>query len=217
MAENAGCCAADVAYQITQAMRDGRLVCDCLWGKLKYANRARFILAAYIPPGETVTTDLNMIQSYDPQVTFMGARAYTVIHFTGTNFTNLKIESSVDGVIMDTAGAWATISLALVELAAGLNGYSADYVANVLTLVTDDAKKLFVRSPASVGYRDSVLTFTITSATDEVVIEAIMLGGLYERTADMNCLTNDQITSLNENVQQICGCNCVDNTNDIVS
>jgi hypothetical protein len=181
-------------------------ISDCVWTNLKYANRAQKILAAYIPPGAVLTSD---------PASIYGGRAFTSIVLTGSAFTNYKVESSVDGVLLNIAGSWATLSLLIAAMVTAINGLSQDYQASAITLVT--TKRITIQSPSEVGYKNSVITITLTSGAGESVFMNTMIGGLYQRIADDNCLTNNSVASIYENVQSICGCDCVDSSNDIIN
>jgi hypothetical protein len=107
------------------------------------------------------------------------------------------VTNSVDGELMNTPGAWATIQDALDDISGALISYG---YTNTTT-----NNKIYVDSP--IGYYNGSsfnIFLTETPGDDPAEYTSYFVGGQYLRTTAMNCLTNDQITIINENIEAVC-------------
>lgn len=183
MATDAECCSATVAYNITLALQEGQQVSNCRKLSLKYIVRAAATLKGYIPAGAIADA---------------GKKAYTALEVTaGSNFTLIVVTNPVDGELMNTSGSWATIQDALDAISAALTSYGyTNTTAN---------NKIYVYSP--IGYYNGTsfnIFLTETPGDDPVEYTSYFVGGQYLRTTAMNCLTDDNITTINENIEAVC-------------
>jgi len=185
IADNIACCSSRLADEIRIAQENGEELCHCEEENLSYVTRAHQIIRNYIPSGT---------------ITIYGDRSCVIFAFLDSDTEITEGYVTVDGNVIFSFSSvfFATFQDMIDYIVTNIgNGYSATDLGDAaIQICAPDG-----------GYNEATVTFGYTGKLGPHSYSSLFSGGT-ENTVEVSdgCLSDSEVRSIIDKVNNICGC-----------